>query len=85
MAVHVPVLAPDALVPVRAEDVKESNVSRRWCAEVETPKSGDFGFRADYRMSDVFFKTAPHNPPHLFVADTLYMLNRILTLQLCLR
>jgi putative transposase len=25
-------------------------------------------------MSDAIFKTAPHNPPHLFVADTLYML-----------
>jgi hypothetical protein len=28
---HVPVLAPDALAPARAEDVKELNVSRRWC------------------------------------------------------
>jgi putative transposase len=25
-------------------------------------------------MSDAIFKTAPHNPPHLFVADALYML-----------
>jgi putative transposase len=25
-------------------------------------------------MSDAIFKTAPYNPPHLFVADTLYML-----------
>jgi putative transposase len=25
-------------------------------------------------MSDAIFKTAPHNPPHLFVPDTLYML-----------
>jgi putative transposase len=25
-------------------------------------------------MSDIIFKTAPHNPPHLFVANTLYML-----------
>ena len=25
-------------------------------------------------MSDAIFKTAPHNPPHLFIADTLYML-----------
>ena len=25
-------------------------------------------------MSEIIFKTAPHNPPHLFVADTLYML-----------
>jgi len=76
--VHVPVLAPVAPAPVRVEAVKESNVSRRWCAEVETPKSGDFGFRTDYRMPDVFFKTAPHNPPHLFVADALYMLTGVI-------
>jgi putative transposase len=25
-------------------------------------------------MPKIIFKTAPHNPPHLFVADTLYML-----------
>jgi putative transposase len=25
-------------------------------------------------MTDIIFKTAPHNPPHLFVANTLYML-----------
>jgi len=25
-------------------------------------------------MTDMIFKAAPHNPPHLFVADTLYML-----------
>ena len=25
-------------------------------------------------MSDVIFKTAPHNPPHLFVPNALYML-----------
>jgi len=25
-------------------------------------------------MSDAVFKTAPHNPPHFFVAGTLYML-----------
>lgn len=25
-------------------------------------------------MSEIIFKTALHNPPHLFVADTLYML-----------
>jgi putative transposase len=25
-------------------------------------------------MSEVFFKIAPHNPPHLFVADAFYML-----------
>jgi putative transposase len=25
-------------------------------------------------MSDAIFKTAPYNPPHLFVADNLYML-----------
>jgi putative transposase len=24
-------------------------------------------------MTDILFKTAPHNPPHLFIADTLYM------------
>jgi putative transposase len=72
------VLVPGAPAPAQAEDVKESNVSRRWCAEVETPKSGDFGFRADYSMSDVFFKTAPHNPPHLFVADALYMLTGVI-------
>jgi putative transposase len=29
--------------------------------------------RAIY-MSDSIFKTAPYNPPHLFVSDTLYML-----------
>jgi putative transposase len=25
-------------------------------------------------MTDAIFKTAPHNPPHLFVVNTLYML-----------
>jgi hypothetical protein len=25
-------------------------------------------------MVEAIFKTAPHNPPHLFVANTLYML-----------
>jgi putative transposase len=40
----------------------------------ENPKSGDFGFREDDLMSNAVFKTAPHNPPHFFVAGTLYML-----------
>jgi len=25
-------------------------------------------------MTDIIFETAPHNPPHLFVANTVYML-----------
>ncbi len=34
----------------------------------------DFGLHESYVMSDAYFKTAFHNPPHLFVADTFYML-----------
>jgi hypothetical protein len=25
-------------------------------------------------MAEIIFRTAPHNPPHLFATDTLYML-----------
>ncbi len=33
-----------------------------------------FELHENYVMSDAYFKTALHNPPHLFVDDTLYML-----------
>ena len=43
----------------------DSNVSRRW-----SRKSGDFRLH----MNTDIFKRAPHNPPHLFLPDTYYML-----------
>ena len=35
-------------------------------------------------MSDAIFKTAPYNPPHLFMADTLYMLTASIYGKACL-
>ena len=35
-------------------------------------------------MPDAIFKTAPHNPPHLFVADSLYMLTASIYEKTCL-
>jgi putative transposase len=43
-------------------------------AYLRNPKSGDFGIQERYIVTDFIFKTAPHNPPHLFVAGALYML-----------
>lgn len=72
-AAHVPAPARDVPVPVQVEGVKESNVSRRWRTKVkiqslETLDSGN------PLMNELLFKTAPHNPPHLFVPNNLYML-----------
>ena len=73
-AARVPVPAPAAPAPVRAAAVKESSLSRRWRAclslqSLETLESGSFA-----NMSHAVYRTASHNPPHLFVANTLYML-----------
>jgi putative transposase len=83
-----PVPAPVAPVPVRVEVDKDSTSPDVAVMKVK-PKSGsqsaphtvlvygareDVGLRDPYIMSDALFKTASHNPPHLFVADTLYML-----------
>ena len=35
-------------------------------------------------MTDIIFKTAPHNPLHLFVANTLYMLTASIYQKACL-
>jgi putative transposase len=41
-----------------------------------TPKSPDFGVHAKCAMTtnDYVFKTANNNPPHLFIANAIYML-----------
>jgi putative transposase len=41
---------------------------------LEIAKSGDFAVLDRMIMSDALSKKALHNPPHLFVADTFYML-----------
>jgi putative transposase len=37
-------------------------------------RSGDCAIREKQPMTEAVFKTAPHNPPHLFVANALYMI-----------
>ncbi|HEY9528128.1 MAG TPA: transposase, partial [Anaerolineales bacterium] len=72
-AARVPAPAPVVPAPVRVEVVKESNVSRRWRTKVK-PQSLQTLDSGNDLMNELFFKTAPHNPPHLFVSNTLYML-----------
>lgn len=80
-AAPVPVHVPAVPAPARGEVASSDSTSPDVAVSGEKRKSGpkvilrkDFGLCETHSMPDIIFKPAPHNPPHLFVADTLYVL-----------